>query len=69
VDDKEITRKFRKGLYVFIGLLIVEVAEYIIGVRVSSGNFIFMVLLAVPGSWLIVHYFMHIKELWLPPEE
>jgi hypothetical protein len=69
VDDKNITRKFRHGLFVFIALIIIELAEYIIGVSVSSGNFIFMVLLAVPGSWLIVHYFMHIKELWLPPEE
>ena len=52
------------GLIVFFALMVIEIVEYFVGIKVLRGNLIYMVVLAIPGSWLIVHYFMHIHDLW-----
>jgi len=64
VTEKNMSRAMLLGLIVFLALMVVEIAEYVVGIKVLRGNLIYMAILAIPGSWLIVHYFMHIHELW-----
>ena len=60
--------KMRLGLLVFVVLMVIEVAEYAVGVGLEDGATFLLVLLAVPGAGLIIYYFMHIAQLWRSEE-
>jgi hypothetical protein len=45
-----------------------EVSEYVLGVTMKSGALPFLAILAVIAAWPIVHYFMHITQLWRSEE-
>ena len=64
----DLRSRLRLGVVIFVVLMIVEVAEYIIGASLNSGATVFLVVLAVPGAGLIVYYYMHISQLWRPEE-
>lgn len=57
-------RMMRLGTWVFVALMIVEIAEYLIGVGINRGAWPFLAVLVVPGAGLIIVYFMHISQLW-----
>lgn len=54
----------RLGLWVLVALMLVEIIEYIAGVRIKRGAWPILAFLAVPGAGLILYYFMHIPQLW-----
>lgn len=54
----------RRGLWVFLALMLVEIIEYVVGTRIKQGNWPLLAVLAVPGSGLIIYYFMHLAQLW-----
>lgn len=56
-------RKMRLGAWVFGGLILLDVAEYVVGVRMRSGALAPMALLAAPSVWLIARYYMHIDQI------
>lgn len=60
--------KFRLGLGVLLALMVIEIAEFTLGNSMRSGAWPFLALLAIPGSGLIIYYFMHIAHLWRPKE-
>lgn len=53
----------RLGLWVFVGLMVVEILEYASGVTLRR-SWPTLAALAVPGAGLIIYYFMHIPQLW-----
>jgi len=62
-------RKFRIGYFVFGGLVLLKVAEYLVSHYVRLGNWPYMLVLAVAGAWLILYYYKHIYQLWRREEE
>lgn len=64
MEDSKSTKKAaqRIGIYVFIGLMLLTLFEFIVSVWLNStvGLFITMLLKAA----LIVYYFMHVYRLW-----
>lgn len=50
------------GGWVFAWLVVVEVLEYLAGITLEH-TLVVLVLLAIPGSWLILRYYMHIDRL------
>ena len=64
MKKKDISRPMVLGLIVFFALMVIEIVEYFVGIKVLRGKLIYMAVLAIPGSWLIVQYFMHIHDLW-----
>ena len=63
--DDVYRRKRRLGMLVFVGLLVLDLAEYFVGSRMQSGALIPLALLAAPSTWLIVRFYMHIAQLRL----
>ena len=62
-------KQFKLGTIVFIALMIVEIIEYVVGVKIVKGNLILLTVLAILGAWLILQYFMHIQHLWIPHDK
>ena len=60
--------RMRRGLVIFLALMVIEIVEYLVGASMSVGSLPIMVLLMVPGAGLIIWYFMHIQHLWRPEE-
>ena len=59
-DDR--SHKMRLGLWILGWLVVIEVAEYLVGVNFRHA-LIPLVILTVPPAWLILRYFMHIGQL------
>lgn len=53
---------YRRGMYVFIALVVLTIVEYFIGVALNSAVLLFIV--ALLKAALIVQFFMHIYRLW-----
>ena len=60
--------KLRIGYIVFGVLVVIEIAEYVLGTMMKTGNWLYLGLLAIIGACPILQYFMHIFELRLPKE-
>ncbi len=56
------SRKMRLGGWVLGWLVVIEVVEYVVGVTLRHA-LIPLVILAIPPTWLILRYFMHIDQL------
>ncbi len=59
----------RRGLWVFIALVVVTVAEYGVMVAVPKGNLPYMVVMNIVDAGLIAYFFMHIMQLGRLKEE
>ncbi|MBM3943916.1 MAG: hypothetical protein FJ317_00295 [SAR202 cluster bacterium] len=57
-------KRMRLGLIVFAGLIVLEIVEYVLGVTIKRGSWPILMILAIIGSWPIVHYYMHVTQLW-----
>ncbi len=57
-----------RGWFVFIGLAILTVVEYLLAITIDA-NLPIMIVLAVAKAAIIIHYFMHVARLWLGHEE
>lgn len=53
---------YRRGMYVFVALVILTIIEYFVGVALNSAVLLF--ILALLKAALIVQFFMHIYRLW-----
>jgi len=58
----------RIGWWIFIGLAIVTLIEYVIAVEFNI-NLFFLAQIAVLKAGLIAVYFMHIGRAWERPKE
>lgn len=61
--EVELARKLRLGLWVFVGLFVIDVLEAAVGIGLRRGALIPLVVLMFPAAWLILRYFMHIDQL------
>lgn len=55
-------RRMRLGLWVFGWLVLLEVAEFVVG-RTLGHTLIPLIILALPADWLILRYYMHLDQL------
>lgn len=53
----------RTGLYVFLALLVLTIAESIIG-GLASPITVLLIIIALIKAALIVYFFMHVYRLW-----
>lgn len=53
----------RTGLYVFVALLILTVAESIIG-ALETPITVLLLIIALVKAALIIYFFMHVYRLW-----
>ena len=53
----------RRGIIVFIALMVLTIVEYFVSVGLDS-NLVLLFLIALVKAALIVTYFMHISRLW-----
>ncbi len=60
---RSLRRKLAIGYAVFGALIAMKIVEYFIGTRVHSGGWVYLLVLALVGVWLIAYYFMHINQL------
>ena len=54
----------RRGLLVLIALAVPTVVEYTVSLALGRGALPFLIVLALAKAGLIVHYFMHLAQLW-----
>jgi caa(3)-type oxidase subunit IV len=53
----------RTGLYVFLALLVLTIAESIIG-GLETPITVLLIIIALVKAALIVYFFMHVYRLW-----
>jgi|TARA_Y100000031_G_C8027428_1_gene295522 heme/copper-type cytochrome/quinol oxidase subunit 4 len=68
VKNPELKSLLRVGLLVFIALVILAAAEYVLGLALESGNLGYMIFMNVVDAALILYFFMHVRQLWHPEE-
>lgn len=56
-------RKLMIGFGVFGVLVAIKVIEYVVGTRVKTGGWPYLVVLAFAGAIPILYFFMHINDL------
>lgn len=58
----------RRGVWAFVGLVILTVVEFFVAVWVVPGATPWLALLMVAKAWIILHTFMHVLQLWREEE-
>ncbi len=53
----------RRGLWVFIVLLVLTVVEYILALVMTKGNLPYMIVMNIVDAGLIAYFFMHIAQI------
>ncbi len=70
VKSADLQKKLKRGLIVFGVVMVIEIVEFMIGVRMTKDNWLVLAPFAFVGAWPIVQYFMHIGHVRHPhPEE
>lgn len=69
MPNKTESQQLRRGFLVFGLLMVIEVIEYLVGVNMHGGAWLFLLPWAIVGAWPIVHFFMHLPQLWHGGEE
>jgi cytochrome c oxidase subunit 4 len=59
---------YRQGLYVFLGLAVLTVAEYFVSIW-TDGSAVLLLIIAVFKAGVIANFFMHIYRLWRTEED
>lgn len=69
-ESADLGKKLKRGLIVFGVVMVIEIVEFVIGVRMTKDNWLVLAPFAFVGAWPIVQYFMHIGHVRHPhPEE
>ena len=66
--DMSKRRLQRIGLWVLLGLMILEVLDYVTA-QLTGGSITILLVLALINAALIIQYFMHIGELFAEEEQ
>lgn len=54
----------RRGLWVFVILVVLAVLEYLLALAMKSGNLPWMIIMNIVDAALILYFFMHMAQLW-----
>ena len=58
----------RRGLWVFVILVVLAVLEYLLALVMKSGNLPWMIIMNIVDAALILYFFMHMAQLWRKEE-
>jgi cytochrome c oxidase subunit IV len=64
VETAKLKYAMRRGLWVFLALVVLAVAEYALAIFMTRGNLPYMVIMNLVDAALIAYFFMHIAQLW-----
>jgi len=68
VQQSGLRPALRRGLWVFILLVALTVAEYVLAVKMTRGNLPYMIVMNLVDAGLILYFFMHVSHLWRKEE-
>lgn len=54
----------RRGLWVWVALIVLTIIEYILMVAKVPGIIAYLLIINLVDAGLIVYYYMHIAHLW-----
>ncbi|MEK7872626.1 MAG: hypothetical protein AAB502_02060, partial [Chloroflexota bacterium] len=57
VKSADLRKKLKRGLIVFGVVMVIEIVEFMIGVRMTKDNWLVLAPFAFVGAWPIVQYF------------
>lgn len=60
--DRKRETAIRLGVKVLAGLVALDIAEYVVAVTMDH-VLIPMIVLALPQAWLILRFYMHVRQL------
>ncbi|MDO8532457.1 MAG: hypothetical protein Q7T26_09920 [Dehalococcoidia bacterium] len=69
VKSADLQKKLKRGIIVFGVVMVIEIVEFVIGVRMTKDNWLVLAPFAFVGAWPIVQYFMHIGHIRHPHTE
>lgn len=67
MNDKK-AAAYRQGVWVFIGLAILTVGEFIVS-GATNGSAPLLFIIAIAKAGIIANFFMHIYRLWRAEED
>jgi cytochrome c oxidase subunit IV len=53
----------RRGVWVFIVLVVLTIVEYILALAMKRGNLPYMIVMNIVDAGLIAYFFMHIAQI------
>jgi cytochrome c oxidase subunit 4 len=59
---------YRQGVYVFIFLAVLTIAEFFVSAA-TDGSVTFLMIIALLKAGIIANFFMHIYRLWRTEED
>lgn len=63
-DRTSLRDQFARGRNVVIGLAVLTVLEFIVSAADVAASFLLLTVIAITKAALIMHYFMHMHQLW-----
>ena len=63
-SDSASKRRLRLGFVVFGALAFIKIAEYLVALTVRSGDWPYLLILALISAGLIIYFYKHIRDLW-----
>ncbi len=64
MNNARLLAQLREGFMVFGGLGIFSVIEYFVSIMMNAGSAPILMGIALIKTWLILHFFMHMRHLW-----
>jgi heme/copper-type cytochrome/quinol oxidase subunit 4 len=64
LDRTSLRGQLARGQNVIIGLAVLTTVEFIISAADVAASFVLLTIIAFAKAALIVHYFMHMHQLW-----
>mgnify|MGYP001618428697 CR=1 FL=1 len=64
METAKLKHALSRGLWVFLALVVLALAEYALAIFMTRGNLPYMVIMNVVDAALIAYFFMHVAQLW-----
>jgi cytochrome c oxidase subunit IV len=64
VETAKLRYAMRRGLWVFLVLVVLALGEYALAIFMTRGNLPYMVIMNLVDAALIAYFFMHVAQLW-----
>ncbi|MFN3974783.1 MAG: hypothetical protein ACK4K2_05880 [Dehalococcoidia bacterium] len=68
MEGNGLAQALRRGLWVWIALIVLTVLEYILMVVKAPGLIAYLLIINLADAGLIAYYYMHIAQLWRQEE-
>lgn len=64
METAKLKYALRRGLWVFVALVVLALGEYALAIFMTRGNLPYMLIMNLVDAALIAYFFMHIAHLW-----